>query len=78
MTKVHRWLKRNSDYKENGRDNIEMAFMYSECGNEWTEVNRVFVFMYLYAYPVLRYNFVSFRNFVNIEMAFKYSESGNE
>ena len=37
-TKVHRWLKRNSDYKANGRDNIEMAFMYSECGNEWKEV----------------------------------------
>ena len=36
--KVHRWLKRNDDYKANGRDNIEMAFMYSECGNEWTEV----------------------------------------
>jgi hypothetical protein len=35
---VHRWLKRNSDYKANGRDNIEMAFMYSECGNEWKEV----------------------------------------
>jgi len=35
---VHRWLKRNDDYKANGRDNIEMAFMYSECGNEWTEV----------------------------------------
>merc|ERR1711971_1428680 len=34
---VHRWLKRNSGYKENGRDNIEMAFMYSQCGNEWTE-----------------------------------------
>jgi len=36
---VHRWLKRNSDYKENGRDNIEMAFMYSQCGNEWTEIS---------------------------------------
>ena len=35
---MHRWLKRNDDYKANGRDNIEMAFMYSECGNEWTEV----------------------------------------
>jgi len=37
--KVHRWLKRNDDYKANGRDNIEMAFMYSECGNEWTEIS---------------------------------------
>merc|ERR1711872_1047658 len=36
---VHRWLKRNDDYKANGRDNIEMAFMYSECGNEWTEIS---------------------------------------
>merc|ERR1711993_118302 len=36
---VHRWLKRNSDYKANGRDNIEMAFMYSECGNEWKEIS---------------------------------------
>merc|ERR1719458_1304850 len=35
---VHRWLKRNSDYKANGRDNIDIAFMYSECGNEWTEL----------------------------------------
>jgi len=32
-------LKRNDDYKANGRDNIEMAFMYSECGNEWTEIS---------------------------------------
>merc|ERR1712107_536932 len=23
----------------NGRDNIEMAFMYSECGNEWPEIS---------------------------------------
>ena len=35
---VHRWLKRNSDYKANGRDNIDIGFMYSECGNEWTEI----------------------------------------
>ena len=45
------------------------------------EIYCIFVFVYLYAYinyPVSRYNFVSFCNFVNIEMAFKYSESGNE
>ena len=35
---VHRWLKRNSSYKESGRDNIEIAFMYSQCGGEWTEI----------------------------------------
>jgi len=35
---VHRWLKRNSDYKQNGRDNIEIAFMYSQCGEDWKQV----------------------------------------
>ena len=28
--KVHQWLQRNGEYKANGRENIEMAFMYSE------------------------------------------------
>jgi len=37
---VHRWLKKkDEDYKANGKDNIEMAFMYSECENEWTEIS---------------------------------------
>jgi len=36
---VHRWLKRNSDYKEKGKDNIEIAFMYSQCGKDWKQVN---------------------------------------
>merc|ERR1711990_312137 len=36
---VHRWLKRNRDYRANGRDNIKLAFMYSECGNEWKEIS---------------------------------------
>jgi len=35
---VHRWLKRNSDYKANGKDNIEIAFMYSQCGEDWKQV----------------------------------------
>jgi len=35
---VHRWLKRNSDYKEKGKDNIEIAFMYSQCGKDWKQV----------------------------------------
>ena len=35
---VHRWLKRNSDYKANGKDNIDIAFMYSQCGGEWTDI----------------------------------------
>ena len=35
---VHRWLKRNSDYKANGKDNVDIAFMYSECGNDWKDI----------------------------------------
>merc|ERR1712212_886426 len=35
---VKRWLKRDDDFKANGKNNIKIAFLYSHCGGEWTAV----------------------------------------
>lgn len=37
-SQVHRWLKRNSDYKKNGKDNIELSFKYSTCNGDWKDI----------------------------------------
>jgi len=36
---VKRWLKRDDDFKANGKRDIKIAFHYSECGGDWTPVN---------------------------------------
>merc|ERR1711862_144506 len=35
---ARRWLRKDPSFKKSGRDNIEVVFMYSECGNDWTEI----------------------------------------
>merc|ERR1712059_48927 len=36
---VNRWLGNKKDYQENGKDNITIAFMYSQCGKDWEYVS---------------------------------------
>merc|ERR1712080_321178 len=35
---VKRWLKRDKDFKANGRANIDIEFAFSMCGGPWTTV----------------------------------------
>ena len=35
---VRRWLRRDSDFKANGRDNIRIPIYSSHCGGDWTPV----------------------------------------
>jgi len=36
---VRRWLRRDEDFKANGKNDIKIAFHYSECGGDWKPVN---------------------------------------
>jgi len=36
---VKRWLKRDDEFKANGKRDIKIAFHYSVCGGDWTPVN---------------------------------------
>ena len=36
---VRRWLKRDEDFKTNGKKGINITFQYSQCGNDWKAVN---------------------------------------
>jgi len=36
---VKRFLKRDDDFKANGKRDIKIAFYYSECGGDWKPVN---------------------------------------
>ena len=38
-SQVKRWLRKDDDFKTNGKDDIKIAFLYSQCGGEWTPVN---------------------------------------
>merc|ERR1711862_114533 len=38
MSQVRRWLRRDSDFKANGRDNIRIPIYSSHCGQDWTPV----------------------------------------
>lgn len=38
MLQVRRWLRRDEDFKANGRDNIRIPIYYSQCGGDWTPV----------------------------------------
>jgi len=35
---VKRWLRKDDEFKANGKKNIKIAFQYSQCGGEWTPV----------------------------------------
>jgi len=35
---VNRFLKRDDDFKANGKRDIKIAFHYSACGGDWTPV----------------------------------------
>eukprot|EP00092_Neocalanus_flemingeri_P012010 GFUD01012947.1.p1 GENE.GFUD01012947.1~~GFUD01012947.1.p1 ORF type:complete len:204 (-),score=63.52 GFUD01012947.1:112-723(-) len=35
---VRRWLKRDQDFQDKGKDNIKMPFYYSQCGEDWTPI----------------------------------------
>merc|ERR1712137_223478 len=35
---VRRWLRRDEDFKANGRDNIRIPIYSSHCGGDWTPV----------------------------------------
>jgi len=35
---VKRWLKRDDEFKANGKRDIKIAFHYSVCGGDWTPV----------------------------------------
>jgi len=36
---VRRWLRRDEDFKVNGRDNIRIPIYYSQCGEDWKPVS---------------------------------------
>ena len=33
---VKRWLKKDEDFKENGKRDIKIPFCFSQCGEDWT------------------------------------------
>ena len=35
---MRRWLRRDEDFKANGRDNIRIPIYSSHCGGDWTPV----------------------------------------
>merc|ERR1711874_220452 len=35
---VRRWLRRSSDFKENGIRDLKLPFYYSACNEEWTPI----------------------------------------
>ena len=35
---VRRWLKNDDDFKANGRDDINIVFYHSQCGEDWTPI----------------------------------------
>ena len=39
MFQVRRWLRRDEDFKVNGRDNIRIPIYYSQCGEDWKPVS---------------------------------------
>ena len=35
---VKRWLKKDKDFQENGKNNIKIPYYFSQCGKDWEPV----------------------------------------